>query len=133
MSTSEAAAPPPLTARERKLRQAAFVYLHVGLLYEYAVFAMARRGLLPMERGPAWLWLVLGALVVAVIFWALWWRRSVWVARLVWVAQGLRIPALVSGAFFPGAGSRLPPSFYLTALVVVLVSLWMLARAGWDL
>jgi hypothetical protein len=26
-----------------------------------------------------------------------------------------------------------PSAFYVTALVVVVVNLWMLARAGWDL
>jgi hypothetical protein len=28
---------------------------------------------------------------------------------------------------------RLPPAFYIAALIVVLTSMWMLARAGWDL
>jgi len=44
-----------------------------------------------------------------------------------------RLPWLIGGAFFPLADARLPPSFYLVALVVVMVNLWMLARAGWDL
>jgi hypothetical protein len=39
----------------------------------------------------------------------------------------------MEGAFFADATRILPPSFYLTALGVVLVNLWMLARAGWDL
>ena len=120
-------------ARARRFRHAAFAYLHVGLLYEAGVFALWRRGMLPAERGPAWLWLVLGALLVAVIVWVLWTRRSLWFARVLWALHALRLPALLTGAFFPAEGTLLPPSFYLTALVVVVVNLIFLARAGWDL
>lgn len=119
-------------ARARKFRQAAFVYLHVGLLYEAAVLVMARQGLLE-GRGPAWVWLVLGAAVVAVIFWALWSLQNAWVARAVWAANIFRLPALIGGAFFPDAGAGVPPSFYIVALGVVLLNMAMLARAGWDL
>jgi hypothetical protein len=121
------------SARSRKLRQAAFAYLHVGVLYESAVLVMAQRGLLPAERGPVWLWLAIGAVIVAVIFWGLWFKELVWLARIVWALHALRLPALIGGAFFPAAGAAIPPSFYMVALVVVLVNLWMLARAGWDL
>jgi len=121
-----------LTPRDRKLRQAAFFYLHVGLLYEVSVLVMARQGLLPPERGPVAVWLALGALIVAAVFWGLWWKRSVWLARVLWAAQAFRLPALVGGAFFPEVGARIPSGFYLTALVVVVANLWMLARAGWD-
>jgi len=121
-----------LTPRARKFRQAAFAYLHVGLLYLAAVFAVERAGLLPMGRGPLWIWMVLGAAVVAVVFWGLWWKQLVWLARLVWVSHALRLPALIAGAFFPDPTAGIPPSFYLLALVVVVVNLWMLARAGWD-
>lgn len=120
-------------ARERKFRQAAFVYLHVGLLYEAAVWAMARRGLLPEGRGPTWLWLLLGAAIVAAIFWGLWSRKSVWLARVVWGLHALRLPPLIEGAFFPAADAVVPAAGYKAALVVVLVNLAMLARAGWDL
>jgi hypothetical protein len=47
--------------------------------------------------------------------------------------HGLRLPALIRGAFFADAGARMVPGFYVTAIVVVVVNLWMLARAGWDL
>lgn len=133
------------TQRRRKFRQAAFVYLHVGLLYEAAVWSMRGTGLLPTERGPVWMWLLVGAAIVAVVFWGLWSWRNAWFARAVWVLHALRLPTLVEGAFLgdgvgaeaagasPGAAAELPPSFYLTALVVVLVNLAFLARAGWDL
>lgn len=117
----------------RKLRQAAFVYLHVGILYEAAVWVMASRGLLPEGRGPVWLWLVIGAAITGGVFWGLWVKESVWLARIVWGLHALRLPALLEGAFFAGATTTLPPSFYLTALAVVLLNLAMLARAGWDL
>lgn len=129
---SPAVAAPDLP-RRRKFRQAAFVYLHVGLLYEMAVVVLARQGLISGDRGPVWLWLVVGALIVAVVFWGLWFRESRWLARGVWALHSLRLPALLEGAFFPAAGQRIGSDFYLTAVVVVLVNLWMLARAGWDL
>ena len=121
------------TPRGRKFRQAAFVYLHVGLLYLSAVYAMAGAGHLPEERGPVWVWLLLGALLLAAIFWGLWSWQNVWFARVIWALHALRLPALIQGAFFPDPGASLPGSFYLTAMIAVLVNLWMLARAGWDL
>jgi hypothetical protein len=125
-------------AQQRKLRQAAFVYLHLGVLYEGAVYAMARRGVLvargPAERAaPTWIWLLIGAAIVALVFWLLWSRKSVWTARVVWAMGLFRIPALIEGAFFPPASALVPQAFYLIALAVVLLNLWALARAGWDL
>ena len=55
--------------RSVKYRQAAFVYLHVALLYEAAAYAMWRAGRLPYTRlGPPWPWLVVGAVVAALVF-----------------------------------------------------------------
>lgn len=122
-----------LEARDRKFRQAAFVYLHVGLLYLAAVWVMAGAGLIPEARGPVGLWMALGAAILALVFWGLWWWRSPWFARVVWALHALRIPPLLEHAFFPSPDAAIPASFYLTALVVVLGNLWMLARAGWDL
>ena len=119
--------------RRRKFRQAAFVYLHLGLLYEAGVLEMSRHGLVSESRGPIWLWLGLGALVVGLVFWGLWSRQNAWVARVIWALGVFRLPPLIGGAFFPLADARLPSSFYLVALIVVTVNLWMLARAGWDL
>lgn len=120
-------------ARDRKFRQAAFVYLHVALLYEAAVWVLHEAGRLPGTRGPVAVWLVAGAIVAALVFWALYFKRSVWVARVVWALGAFRLPALLRGAFLPADDAMLPSSFYLTALLVVVVNLWMLARAGWDL
>jgi len=126
-------------ARVRKFRQAAFVYLHVGLLYLAAVWVMAGIGLIPAERGPVWVWMVMGVGILAVVVWGLWSWQNVWFARAIWALHALRLPALIEGAFFRSAQEAgaadpaIPSSFYLTALVVVLVNLWMLARAGWDL
>ena len=120
-------------ARARKFRQAAFWYLHVGLLYEAAVVAMWRNGLVNPIRGPIVLWLLLGAAIVALVFWGLWFRRSVWLARGIWALHALRLPSMIEGAFLPGPDAALPPGFYLTAIVVIVINLWMLARAGWDL
>lgn len=120
--------------RSAKFRQAAFVYLHVGLLYEAAVWSMWGTGLLPSGRGPVWVWLLFGAAIVVLVFWGLWFRQSTWFARIVWALHALRLPALVEGAFLgDGRAEGLPASFYGTALAVVLVNLAFLARAGWDL
>ncbi|MFQ5888847.1 MAG: hypothetical protein ACE5JR_02210 [Gemmatimonadota bacterium] len=124
---------PHAPARAVKFRQAAFVYLHVGLLYEAAVIAAARAGVLPAERGAVWVWLLLGAAIVAVVFWGLWRWQNPWFARAVWLLHALRLPALVRRGFLPVAEARLPAALYVTAVVVVLINLWMLARAGWDL
>ncbi len=115
-----------------KFRQAAFAYLHVGILYESAVIAAWRADALPPIRGPVHLWLIFGAAIVALVFWGLWSEKK-WFARIVWGVHALRLPALIGGAFFPAADARLPASFYMLALVVVIANLWMLARAGWDL
>lgn len=128
---SEAAAPTP---RARKFRQAALVYLHVGLLYEFAAYALWRRGFTSHVPGNPLIWFVMGAVIVAVVVWGLWRWQNAWFARGVWAIHGLRIPTLIDGAFLePGGGGLVPPSLYLAALGVILVNLWMLARAGWDL
>lgn len=124
--------------RSRKFRQAAFVYLHVGLLYLAAVWAMGGAGLIPGERGPLALWMGLGVGILALVVWGLWSWQNPWFARGVWALHSLRLPALIEGAFFPvveggDLAAGVPSHFYLTALAVVLVNLWMLARAGWDL
>jgi hypothetical protein len=114
------------------------VYLHVGILYEAAVFVFWRQGILPEARGPAWLWLLLGAFLAGSISFALWrWQRT-WLALLIWALHTLRLPPLIEGAFFGTAHTgtdvaSIPPAFYLTALVVVLINLAVLARAGFDL
>ncbi len=117
----------------RKYRQAAIVYLHVGILYLFAVHVMGGAGVIPAERGPVWLWLILGAAVLGGVVWGLWRWQNPWFARLIWGLHSLRIPWLVQGAFFPAIDAQVPPSFYLTALTIVLVNLGMLARAAWDL
>lgn len=122
------------TARDRKFRQAAFVYLHVGILYEAAAWAMARNGVLPTGGlGPPWIWLVAGGLVTLAIFFALLRWKSAWLARAIWALHGLRLPTLISGAFLRGSDGQIATSFYLTGLVVVVINLAFLARAGWDL
>jgi hypothetical protein len=120
-------------ARARKFRQAAWVYLHVAILYEGAAYAMWRHELLPRQFGPPVVWLMAAAVVVGAVFMGLLRWQNVWLARAIWLLHGLRVPALVEGAFFAGGHAVAPAGFYLTGLVVVMANLWMLARAGWDL
>jgi hypothetical protein len=120
--------------RALKFRQAAFVYLHVAILYEAAAYAMLGSARLPYSRlGPPWLWLLLGAVVAGAVFVGLLRWQNAYFARVVWFVHGLRLPALVHGAFFAEPTAMNPPAFYLTAIVVVLINMWMLARAAWDL
>ena len=119
--------------RSLKFRQAAFVYLHVAMLYEAAAYAMWRAGLLPYSRvGPPWLWLILGAVVAGAVFVGLLRWQNVLFAQVIWLLHSLRLPFLIQGAFF-GVQPPMPRAFYLTAMAVVMINLWMLARAAWDL
>jgi hypothetical protein len=124
----------PWTPRERKFQQAAWVYLHVGILYEAAAYAMMKTGALPTGGlGSPWIWLVAGAVVALAIFFGLLYWQNKWLARAVWAIHALRIPTLIEGAFMRGTDADIHHSFYLTALVVVVINLAFLARAGWDL
>jgi hypothetical protein len=120
-------------ARALKFRQAGFVYLHVAILYEAAVYAMHDAGTLPVRFGSPWPWLVGGAALAAFVFVGLYRWQNVWVARIIWALNAMRTPSLIGGAFFASPEIVTPPAFYVTALVVVVIDLWMLARAGWDL
>lgn len=121
-------------ARSRKFRQAAWVYLHVAILYEAAALTMLKTGALPTGGlGPGWVWLLAGAVVALAIFFGLLYWQNRWLARVVWGIHALRIPPLIEGAFMRGTDGLIHPSFYLTALVVVVINLAFLARAGWDL
>ncbi|HUL01867.1 MAG TPA: hypothetical protein VLV16_01410 [Gemmatimonadales bacterium] len=119
-------------ARTRKFRRAAFVYLHVAILYEAAVYAMWRHGVLPDSRGPVWVWLILGAVVAGAVFLGLLRWQNVILARIIWVIHAMRLPSLISSAFIATVQSDLTRGFYVTAIVVVTINLWMLASAGWD-
>lgn len=120
--------------RALKFRQAAFVYLHVAILYEAAAYAMWRTARLPYSRlGPPELWLILGAVVAGLVFVGLLRWQNANFARVIWAVHALRLPTLIHGAFFAAPDAMTPPSFYLVALVVVTINLWMLARAAWDL
>jgi ABC-type thiamin/hydroxymethylpyrimidine transport system permease subunit len=118
--------------RAVKFRQAAFVYLHVAVLYEAAAYVMFTEGIIPSRFGPPVAWLLVGGAVGAGIFYALLRWQNPWLARILWGVNVLRLPAMIRNAFFADETAA-APAFYVIALVVILINAWMLARAGWDL
>jgi len=117
--------------RARQYRRAAIVYLHYAVLYEAGAWVLLQRGLFPDTRGPEWAWFVAGGAIAAIIVALLWWWQNAWFARVIWVLVALRLPTLLEGAFF-GSELAVPPMLYAGAVLVVLVNLWALARAAWD-
>ncbi|MFW6039755.1 MAG: hypothetical protein ACOC9N_01615 [Gemmatimonadota bacterium] len=118
-------------SRALKFRQAAIVYLHYAVLYEAGAWVLLERGLFPATRGPEWMWFAAGAVIAGLVVAALWRWQNVWFARVVWAVVALRLPTLLDGAFF-GSELDVPPALYAAAGLVVLVNLWALARAAWD-
>lgn len=120
--------------RRLKIRQAAFVYLHVALLREAAAYEMWRAGLLPYSPlGSPTPFLIIGAVVAAVVFFALLRWQNLHFVRLLWLVHVAWLFPLIRYAFFAGADRPIPRSFYVTAIVAVLIAMWALARAAWDL
>jgi hypothetical protein len=123
----------PISCR-LKFRQAAFVYLHVALLREAAAYEMWRAGLLPYSPlGSPTPFLILGAVIAGVVFFALLRWHNVHFVRVLWFVHVVWLFPLIRYAFFAGADRPIPRSFYVTAIVAVMVAMWALARAGWDL
>ena len=121
-------------ARELKFRQAAFVYLHAAILREASAYEMWRAGLLPFSPlGSPLPWLVLGAVVAGLVFFGLLRWRNVVFVRIVWALDAVLLFPLIRYAFFAGADRPIPRSFYVVGIGVIVITLWMLARAGWDL
>lgn len=117
--------------RDRKFRQAAIVYLHYAILYEAGAYVLLQRGLFPAARGPEWVWFVIGAAIAAIVVALLWWWQNVWLARVIWALVAFRLPTLVEGAFF-GSDLAVPQLLYAAGALVILVNMWALARAAWD-
>ena len=117
--------------RALKFRQAAIVYLHYAVLYEVGAWMLLQRGLFPAARGPEWVWFAAGVVIAALVIAGLWWWQNVWFARVIWAFVALRLPTLLEGAFF-GSELEVPAALYAAATLVVLINLWALARAAWD-
>lgn len=126
---------PVRASTQDKYRQAAFVYLHVFILHMAAIQVMwtADRGLIPTRFGPPLLWVLIAVAMTALVLWGLLKWRNPWFVRAVWLLRALRLPAYIRGAFFSGAAARVEPTLYLLAIVVEVINMWFLARAGWDL
>ena len=105
-----------------------------GMIAEIRETPVAGADMFGDVPGHPLLWLAMGAAIVAVVFWGLWYRESVWFARVIWLIHSFRLPAMIEGAFLRAPGEGVVPSeLYLFAIIVILINLWMLARAGWDL
>lgn len=125
-----------------KYRQAAAYYVGLAILYDGAVWQFAQHGLLGRDTpgGPTWLYLVVGALIAAVVFYFLWFRENPWVARVVAVAGAVRLVAMIDEAFLrihpapvDGSPYAISRAFWVAAFVIVAINVWLMARAGWDL
>lgn len=108
-------------------------YLLMGVVYEGAVLIAWRNGFAPTDRGPVGLWLVVGAVVLGAIVWGLWTWRNVWLPRVLLVFNAGRVIAVMGPAFVLEAERGFSPAFYQLETVMLLINMWMLARAGWDL
>jgi len=122
------------TPLEQKFRQAAFVYLHAAILREASAYEMWRAGLLPFSPlGSPLPWLIAGAAVAVLVFFGiLLWQNLIFV-RVVWALDAALLFPLIRYAFFAGADRPIPRSFYVVGIAVITITLWMLARAAWDL
>ena len=131
---TEAATLVRAASRELKFRQAAFVYLHAAILREAAAYEMWRAGLLPFSPlGSPLPWLIAGFFVaLAVFFGILRWQNLAFV-RVIWALDAVLLFPLIRYAFFAGADRPIPRSFYVVGIGVIMITLWMLARAAWDL
>jgi len=131
---SEAAAQYRTTSRELTLRQAAFVYLHAAILREESAYEMWRAGLLPFSPlGSPLPWLIAGAAVAVLVFFGILRWQNVNFVRVVWALDAVLLFPLIRYAFFAGADRPIPRAFYIVGIGVIVITLWMLARAAWDL
>ena len=122
------------TWRELKFRQAAFIYLHAAILREASAYEMWRAGLLPFSPlGSPLPWLIAGAFVAVLVFFGILRWQNVYFVRVVWALDAVLLFPLIRYAFFAGADRPIPRSFYMVGIAVILITLWMLARAAWDL
>jgi len=122
------------TPLEQKLRQAAFVYLHAAILREASAYEMWRAGLLPFSPlGSPLPWLIAGAAVAILVFFGILLWQNVIFVRVVWALDAVLLFPLIRYAFFAGADRPIPRSFYVVGIAVITITLWMLARAAWDL
>jgi hypothetical protein len=131
---SEAFALDRAVSRKLKFRQAAFVYLHAAILREAAALEMWRANLLPFSPlGSPLPWLLLGGVAGLLVFFAILRWRNVAFVRIVWTLDAALLFPLIRYAFLAGADRPIPRSFYIVGIGVIMITLWMLARAGWDL
>ncbi len=132
-------------AQQRKFKQAAIAYLIYGVLYEgFAVLRIWQNGLPPVVSYTTMVsYLVIGALIM-VLFPYLVYRGYRRFTQLVSLLVGLRAIALlgVLGGFrLPFLYDRepfflkqmSPDAVYAAALLVTLVTMVCLIRAGWQI
>ena len=122
-------------SRQTKFRQAAFVYLHRAVLFEAAAYVMWKQGLLPNTRrgGPPGMWLFIAPVMFGAVFYGLLKWRTPWFYMALWLLEAGLLPTLIHFAFVSTDTGIMSPGFYLTGLVVIVFTMWMLARAVWDL
>ena len=95
---------------------------------------MWRAGLLPFSPlGSPLPWLIAGAVVAVLVFFGVLRWQNVHFVRVIWALDAVLLFPLIRYAFFAGADRPIPRSFYIVGIGVITITLWMLARAAWDL
>ena len=78
-------------------------------------------------------WLVVGALLGGGLAWALYRWHKPWLPWILWITSAFRLQPLIRHAFVEEVTGQLTRGFYVAAIIVILINMWMLARAAWDL
>ena len=121
--------------RALKYRQAAFVYLHRSVLWEAGSYVMWKQGLLPNTRfgGSPGTWLIIAPFVFGGVFYALLRWQNPWVFGALWIMEAGLLPTLIHFGYVSTDTGIMSHGFWITGMTSILIVLWMLARAGWDL
>lgn len=125
-----------MATQKQKYHQAALTYLLYGLIYLSGALYLAA---MDVVARSGWVWFAVGAVFILVLPPLIWFEYK-WITRILAVLVGVRVVGLGRTIFFEdGAlvplpwGGDLPMRYGAVGfLVVAVVTVFMLARAGWQ-